>query len=112
MDASFADNPIDRKSSQGHLIILFGESIAWKSGKQDTVTTSPTEAELLALTAVAKEAIATLGLFAGMRFELADKLKIWCDNRQTIRLVNNELPRLRTALRHINIHNNWARQEV
>jgi hypothetical protein len=111
-DASFADDLTDRKSSQGHLITLFGGPIAWKSGKQDTVTTSSTEAELLALTAVAKEAIATLRLFAGMRFELADKLTIWCDNQQTIRLVNSELPRLRTALRHIDIHNNWVRQEV
>jgi hypothetical protein len=111
-DASFADDPRDRKSSQGHLLTLFGGPIAWKSGKQDTVTTSSTEAELLALTAVAKEAIATLRLFAGMRFELADKLNIQCDNLQTIRLVNSELPRLRTALRHVDIHNNWARQEV
>jgi hypothetical protein len=111
-DASFADDPRDRKSSQGYLITLFGGPVAWKSGKQDTVTTSSTEAELLALTAVAKEAVATLRLFAGMRFELADKLNIWCDNRQTIRLVNSELPRLRTALRHVDIHSNWARQEV
>lgn len=110
-DASFADNK-DRKSSQGYLITLFGGPIAWKSGKQDTITTSSTEAELLALTAVAKEAIATLRLFAGMRFQLTDRLNIWCDNKQTIRLVNSELPRLRTALRHVDIHNNWARQEV
>jgi Reverse transcriptase (RNA-dependent DNA polymerase) len=111
-DASFADNLPDRKSSQGYLITLFGGPIAWKSGKQDTITTSSTEAELLALTAVAKEAVATLRLFAGMRFELAETLNIWCDNRQTIRLVNSELPRLRTALRHVDIHHNWARQEV
>ena len=47
-----------------------------------------------------------------MRFELAETLNIWCDNQQTIRLVNSELPRLRTALRYVDIHNNWARQEV
>ena len=91
---------------------MFGGPIAWKSSKQDTITTSSTEAELLALTAVAKEAMAMLRLFAGMRFKLDDKLNIWCDNRQTIRLVNSELPRLRTALRHVDIHSNWARQEV
>ena len=76
------------------------------------MTTSSTEAELLALTAAAKEAMATIHLFAGMRFHLNEKLNIWCDNLQTIRLVNSELPRLRTALRHVDIHNNWARQEV
>jgi hypothetical protein len=75
-DISFTDNLRDRKSSQDYLITLFGGLITWKSGKQDTIITSSTEAELLALTAVAKEAVATLCLFAGMRFELAETLNI------------------------------------
>ena len=48
-DASFADNTVDRKSSQGYIMTLFGGPIAWRANKQDTVTTSSTEAELLAL---------------------------------------------------------------
>ncbi|RMZ79296.1 hypothetical protein DV736_g6685, partial [Chaetothyriales sp. CBS 134916] len=111
-DASFADDTTDRKSSQGYLMTLYGGPIAWKAGKQATVTTSSTEAELLALTAVSKEAVATIRLFAEMRYIPGDKLRIRCDNRQTIRLVNSELPRLQTALRHVDIHSNWARQEV
>ena len=47
-DASFADNTVDRKSSQGYIMTLFGGPIAWRANKQDTVTTSSTEAELLA----------------------------------------------------------------
>jgi hypothetical protein len=45
-DASFADNTTDRKSFQGYTIRLFGGQIAWKATKQNTVTTSTTEAEL------------------------------------------------------------------
>ncbi|CCE31040.1 uncharacterized protein CPUR_04891 [Claviceps purpurea 20.1] len=37
------------KSSQGYAIKLFNGLIAWRASKQDTVTTSTTEAELLAL---------------------------------------------------------------
>ena len=48
-DASFADNTLDRKSSQGYIFLLFGGPIAWKANKQDTITTLSTEAELLAL---------------------------------------------------------------
>jgi len=48
-DTSFADNSVDRKSSQGYIIKLFGGPIAWRANKQDTVTTSSIEAELLAL---------------------------------------------------------------
>ena len=56
-DASFADNSIDRKSSQGYIMMLFNGAISWRANKQDTVTTSSTEAELLALSQTAKEGI-------------------------------------------------------
>ncbi len=58
-DASFADNRVDRKSSQEYIMTLFRGPIAWRANKQDTVTTSSTEAELLALSQTAKEAIYT-----------------------------------------------------
>jgi hypothetical protein len=48
-DASFADNSTNRKSSQAFAIKLFGGLIGWQANKQNIVTTSTTEAELLAL---------------------------------------------------------------
>jgi hypothetical protein len=32
-DASFADNSVDRKSSQGYIMKLFGGTIAWRANK-------------------------------------------------------------------------------
>ena len=55
-DTAFADNA-DRKSSYGFLFKLFGGPIDWKAMKQKTVTTSSMEAELLALSNAAKEAL-------------------------------------------------------
>ena len=111
-DASFADNLQDRKSTQGYLLTLFGGPIVWKSGKQSTVTTSSTEAELLGLSTAAKEAIAAVRLFRDVRLQLNEDLTIWCDNKQTIRLVNEDMMRIQTALRHVDIHNCWVRQET
>ena len=112
-DASFADNTIDRKSSQGYAIKLFGGLIAWRANKQDTVTTSTTEAELLALSQVAKEAIFTRMLLTELGIELHDPtITIQCDNTQTIRLINEEISQLTTKLRHVDIHNHWLRQEA
>ena len=104
-DSSFADDVQDSKSTQGYLLTLFGGPIAWKSGKQLTVTTSSTEAELLALSTAAKEAMAAVRLFRDVRLQLNEDLTIWCDNKQTIRLVKEDMMRIQTTLRHIDIHN-------
>ena len=54
-DTAFSDDPNDCKSSQGYLMqLFFGLAIHWKTGRQDTVTTSLIEAELLALLSAAK----------------------------------------------------------
>ena len=53
-NAAFADNT-DRKSSYGFLFKLFGGPIDWKATKQKMVMTSSMEAELLALSDIAKE---------------------------------------------------------
>ena len=57
-------------------------------------------------------AIAAIRLFRDVRLQLNEDLTIWCDNKQTIRLVNEEMMRIQTALRHVDIHNCWIRQEV
>ena len=112
-DASFADNTLDRKSSQGFAIKLFNGLIAWRANKQDTVTTSTTEAELLALSQVAKEAIYISRLLEELGIKLpSSTIAIQCDNKQTIRLVTEEVSKLQTKLRHVDIHNHWLRQEV
>jgi hypothetical protein len=77
------------------------------------VTTSTTEAELLSLSEAARE-----GMFIGRLLEelgvcLDDNyLRLQCDNKQTIRLINAEIAQLRTLLRHVDIHNHWLRQEA
>lgn len=110
-DASFADNTEDRKSSQGYIMMLFGGPIAWRANKQDTVTTSSTEAELLALSQTAKEAIFLSRLFKAMTLRLKEPLVIDCDNTQTLRLIREDTARLITKLRHVDIHQHWLRQE-
>ena len=110
-DASFADNSVDRKSSQGYIMTLFGGPIAWRANKQDTVTTSSTEAELLALSQTAKEAIFISRLFKAMTLRLNEPLIIDCDNKQTLRIVREERAKLTTKLRHVDIHQHWLRQE-
>jgi hypothetical protein len=92
-------------------MILFGGLISWRANKQDTVTTSSTEAELLALSQTAREALFIGRLFHALTLELDEPMSVQCDNMQTIRLVCEESMKLQTKLRHVDIHNHWLRQE-
>lgn len=111
-DASFADNSLDRKSSQGFIMRLFGGTIHWQATKQATVTTSSTEAELLSLSYTSREAIFMSRLFKDLNLTENGAPTIECDNTQTIRLITDDINALGTRLRHIDIHNHWLRQEV
>jgi hypothetical protein len=91
---------------------VFGGTIGWKANKQATVTTSSTEAELLALAQATKEGIFVNYLLKELNVKLDEGLTVECDNLQTLRLVTREGARLTTKLRHVDIHNHWLRQEV
>ena len=105
-DASFGDNSIDRKSLQAYTIKLFGSLVGWRANKQDTVTTSTTEAELLALAQATKEGFFISRLLAELTIRLDDyHITIQYDNKQTLRLITAEIATLQTKLRHVDIHN-------
>lgn len=110
-DASYGNYP-DRKSGEGYVFRLFGGLIDWASRKQSTVTTSTTEAELLSLLHASKEMIWWSNFFKKLMFKTGHILTINNDNLQTIRLMNSEIPRLETKLRHVDISQCWLRQEV
>jgi hypothetical protein len=111
-DVAFADDPQTRKSTGGFIYSLFGGPADWHSAKQKTVTTSSTEAELLALTGATKEIIWWRRLFKHIGFDPGHEMVVHCDNLQTIRLLTKENQKLATKLRHIDIHQHWLRQEV
>ena len=111
-DAGFGNCSTTRRSSEGYLFKLFGGPIDWSSTKQKTVSTSTTEAELLALSHAATEALWWNRLFEDLRFDLGHEITIYCDNQQTIRLLVKDLPTLMTKLKHVDIRRHWLREQV
>lgn len=87
----------------------FRSAVAWRANKQDTVTTSSTEAELLAISQTAKEAIYLSRLMKALTLVLPEAFTIESDNRQTIRLLIDEATKLQTKLGHVDIHSHWLR---
>jgi hypothetical protein len=109
-DASFADNRSTRKSSQGYVFFLFGGPVDWKATIQRCVTKSTTEAELVAASAATTELIWWWRLFETIKFDPDNERTLYCDNLQTIRLLKASIPRLKTSLRHVDIHHHWLRK--
>jgi hypothetical protein len=109
-DASYADNE-DRRSTQGYVALLFGGPVAWLANKQPIITASSTEAELVALTTTTKRAFELLRILRDIQLTLDQPLTVYCDNQQTLRLVKSDLPRIKTALKHVDVQRLWVRQE-
>ena len=78
------------------------------------VTTSTTEAELLALGHITKDYYWWTRLFADISLDLEDArdTPILCDNKQTVSISQRKQPTLKTQLKHIDILNHWLRQEL
>jgi hypothetical protein len=110
-DASYGDNP-DRKSSQGLLYQIYGGPVDWKATKQRTITTSTTEAELLALSETAKTTLWWKRLLNGIGFDDEGITTIRCDNAQTVDLVTKDGRQAYTKLRHVDIRRAWSKQEI
>ena len=110
-DASYADHKTTRKSSQGYIFFLFGGPIDWKATLQRCVTKSTTEAELIAASSAGTELVWWWRLFRDIGFDPDNEQLLYCDNQQTIRLLKAATPRLKTSLRHVDIHHHWLRQE-
>lgn len=105
-DASYADEPETRRSSQGYAFRFGGLMIDWKSTVQRTVTKSTTESELLSLSLAASQ------MEEWIHFTLDCTPTIWCDNQQTVGIVTKEHDKLHTKIKHVDIHQLWIRQEI
>ena len=76
------------------------------------VTYSTTKAELYTLLAASVKSQYWDRFCRNIGFTLHTKKALWCDNAQTVRLVEGDADRIQTKLRHVDIHQMWLRQEV
>jgi hypothetical protein len=68
-DADHGMDQDDRKSMTGYVFLLDGGAISWQSKKQNTVATSSTEAEYMAVGAAVREALWLRKMLSTMRMD-------------------------------------------
>ncbi|PKI66326.1 hypothetical protein CRG98_013288 [Punica granatum] len=82
-DASFQSDKDDSRSQSGYVLCLNGGAVSWKSSKQETVADSTIEAEYIAASNAAKEAVWIKKFVTELAVVLgtADPVDLYCDKQ-------------------------------
>ncbi|KAK9032006.1 hypothetical protein V6N11_056291 [Hibiscus sabdariffa] len=111
-DASFQTDKDDSRSQSGFVFCLNGGAVSWKSSKQDTVADSTTEAEYIAASEAAKEAVWIKKFITelGVIPSIADDVYLYCDNNGAFAQAKE--PRSHQQSKHILRHFHLIREIV
>jgi hypothetical protein len=112
VDADWASDVNDRKSTSGFVFMLAGGAISWSSKKQPSVALSSTEAEYIAGAHATKEAIWLKNLVSEI---WKDQIKnspitLYIDNQSAIAIAKN--PEFHDRTKHIEVRHHFLRQQV
>ncbi|GJR70298.1 retrovirus-related pol polyprotein from transposon TNT 1-94 [Tanacetum coccineum] len=100
VDSDYAKDPNKGSSITAYAFLVQGCVVSWKATLQHVVALLTTEAEYMALTEAAKEAIWVRGLLEELGVEL-NSVAVNCDNQGAIHLSQNHVFHKRT--KHINV---------
>ncbi|KAE8266961.1 hypothetical protein A4X09_0g5390 [Tilletia walkeri] len=108
VDADWAGDKADRKSTSGFAIMMAGGAVTWGAKKQTAVAFSTTEAEYVAAGLAGRETIALTALLRDVG-KLIDGIEIFCDNQAAISVSKN--PVLHSRTKHIDIAHHWLKRK-
>src|SRR6202034_1808807 len=109
VDADWAGDLDQRRSTSGYVFNLFGGAVSWMSKKQSIVALSTIEAKYMAATHASKEAVwfhilcSSIGLAQGA-------IRIDCDSQSAIFLAKNPAYHLKT--KHIDVQYHFVRDMI
>ena len=100
-DSSFQSDVDDSKSNSGFVFLLNGGAVSWKSSKQEITADSTCEAEYIAASEAAKEAVwmKKFLLELGVVPSIVDPILVYCDNNGAIAQAKE--PRSHQRTKHI-----------
>lgn len=110
VDADWAGDTRDRKSTSGYILTLHDCIISWLSKKQIAVALSSSEAEYIALSIVITEAFYLKKLISDFMLLLKDPILIFEDNQSVIKISENNENNKR--LKHVDIRYNYILDNV
>eukprot|EP00253_Pinus_taeda_P019611 PITA_19611 len=109
VDADWARDLDQRRSTSGYVFNLFGGAVSWMSKKQSVVALSTTEAEYMAATHASKEAVWLQRLCSSMGL-VQGAIRIDCDSQSAIFLAKN--PAYHSMTKHIDVQYHFVRDMI
>ena len=109
-DSDFAGSLDDRKIASGYIFHLGLGAISWASKKQPIVTISSTEAEYVAATTAACQAVWLRRVMKELQQEHEEPTPVYCDNNSTIALSKNHV--FHQKNKHIDTRYHFIRELV
>ena len=109
-DADWAGDCNDHRSTTGYLFQIGGTAVIWKSKKQSCVALSTAEAEYMALSSAAQEAVWMRELVSDLGNPPNNSTVIFEDNQSAISMAKN--PQYHGRTKHINIKYHFIREQV
>ena len=104
-DADYATD-VSRKSQSGVFVRMFGSPVVWSSNKQRSISTSSSEAEVVAAEQAVKSLCGMRNLLTEMGISLELPVPLLEDNKNAIQYVNNKCPK------HIDVDLKYIRDKV
>lgn len=109
-DSDWAGSIDDRKSTSGYIFCLGSKIISWSSKKQKTIALSSAEAEYIAATDAACEAVWLRRVLLDLQQTQVQPTIIYCDNMSAIALSKN--PVFYARSKHIELRHHFIRDLV
>ena len=110
VDADYAGCLETRRSTTGIVVKLAGGPVAWKSKRQETVSTSTVEAEYVAISEGAKLVVWVRNVMAGLGYSQQRPTTMYGDNQGAIALIDKPGTHART--KHIDVRHHLIRELV
>jgi len=107
-DSDYAGNVDDSRSTSGYVFLMSGGVVAWSSRKQPIVTLSTTEAEYVATTTCACQAIWMKRILKEIGHEQDEEMILFCDNTSTTKLSKNVV--MHGKSQHIRVRYHFLRE--
>ena len=110
VDADWASDINDHKSTSGFVFTLAGAAISWSCKKQNIIALSSTEAEYIAAAHAAKEAVWLRRLLTELGLDLSSPTILHVDNQSAIAIARN--PEFHDHTKHIEVRHHFLRQLI